>query len=298
MRVRVGCEFQFDSDFPVPMLMLARVRPDGGARVLYESRWLDPEVPLREYTDLFGNWCWRFTSPGGPLTVRYDAMAEMAREADPVVPDAPLVPVEDLPDDTLVFTLPSRYAPADLLMDDAWRLFGGTPTTWARVQAVCDWIHGSVEYRAGSSAPDVTALDVYRRRVGVCRDFALLGVAFCRALNIPARYVFGYLPDIAVEPPDVPMDFHAWFEAFVGGRWYPFDARHNVPRIGRVLVGRGRDVADVALTTSYGPTRLSRMLVWADEVTADRPGGPPPEEDADALEAADAAAAGAPASGR
>ena len=289
MRVRVGCEFDFESDFPVPMLMLVRVRPDGGHRTVYESRWVSPEIPVREYFDVFGNACWRLVTPGGPITLRYDALVEMEREPDPVVAEAQLVPVQELPDDTLVYTLPSRYIESDLMLDAAWQLFGDTPPTWARVQAICDWVHTNIRYEMGSSGPSTTAMDVYKAGVGVCRDFALISVGLCRAMNIPARYTFGYLPDIDVEPPDVAMDFHAWFEAYVGGRWYAFDARHNVPRIGRILIGRGRDAVDVALTTSYGATHLTKMTVWADDVTADNPGGPPAEDDADALEAAERA---------
>lgn len=266
MRVRAGCEFIYETDGPVPMLMLVRARPDAEHRTVYESRWTSPELPIHEYRDGFENRCWRFVLPPGQTTLRYDAVVEIPGEPDPVVPDAQLVPVQDLPDDALVFTLPSRYIQSDLLLDDAWRLFGATPPSWARIQAVCDWIHENIEYKTGSSGPATTALDVYQDRVGVCRDFALLGVALCRALNIPARYVFGYLPDIAIEPPDIPMDFHAWFEAYVGDRWYAFDARHNQPRIGRVLIGRGRDAVDVALTTAYGSARLSQMIVWADEI--------------------------------
>ena len=287
MRVRVGCEFKYESDFPVPMLKLVRARPDSEHHTVYESRWVEPEVPLHEYADSFGNLCWRLTLPGGPITLRYDALVDIDGEPDPVQPEARLVPVQDLPDDTLVFTLPSRYVQSDLLLDTAWQLFGQTPPTWARVQAICDWVHANVRFQMGSTGPTTTALDIYDNRVGVCRDFALLSVAFCRAMNIPARYTFGYLPDIAVEPPDVAMDFHTWFEAFLGDRWYTFDARHNVPRIGRVVIGRGRDAVDVALSTSYGATHLTKMTVWADEVTPDNAGGPPPEEDADALEAAD-----------
>ena len=287
MQVRVGCEFEYESDFPVPMLMLVRARPDNGRRVVYESRWVHPDVPLHEYVDAFGNFCWRLTAPGGPITVRYDALVEIDGQPDPVHPGLALTPVQDLPDDTLVYTLPSRYIESDLLLDTAWELFGQTPPTWERVQAVCDWVHTNIRYQPGSSDPTTTARDVYQAQAGVCRDFAQLAVAFCRALNIPARYTFGYLPDIDVEPPDVPMDFHAWFEAFLGGRWYTFDARHNVPRIGRVVIGRGRDAVDVALTTSYGVTRLKQMTVWAEEITADSPGGPSSLADADALEAAD-----------
>lgn len=286
VRIRVGCEFAYTAAGVVPILMLVRAHPDDQHRTIYESRWLEPHVAVREYVDSFGNFCWRFTAPGGPLRVRYDAVVQISGELDTVLPDAPLTPVQDLPNDALVFTLPSRYVESDLLVTTAWELFGSTPPTWARVQAVCDWVHTHVRYEAGSSTAAVSAMDVFRSRVGVCRDFALLAVAFCRALSIPARYTCGYLPDIAVDPPDVPMDFHAWFEAYVGGRWYPFDARHNTPRIGRVVIGRGRDAVDVALATSYGPLHLDSMTVWADAVTADVPGGPPQDDDADALEAA------------
>jgi transglutaminase-like putative cysteine protease len=268
MRVRVGCEFQYESDVPVPAVVLVRARGDGEHRTVYESRWSEPGLPIREYQDAFGNPCWRLTFPGGLATLRYDAVVDVDDEPDPTVPGAPLTPVEDLPDDALVFTLASRYVESDLLADQAWALFGHTAPTWARVQAVCDWVHQNVRYETGCSAPTISARDVFERRVGVCRDFALLSVAFCRALNIPARYTFGYLPDIMLNPPDEPMDFHAWFQAFLGGRWYTFDARHNVPRIGRVVIGYGRDAADVALTTSYGALRLAKMTVWADEARA------------------------------
>lgn len=286
-QVRVGCEFRYESDFPVPLVMLVRARPDADQRLVYESRWVDPDVPVHDYVDSFGNTCWRLTAPGGEIAIRYDALIALDRSPDLVHPEAAVHLVQDLPDETLLFTLPSRYVESDQLIDAAWQLFGDTPPSWDRVQAVCDWVHANIRYEMGSSGPATTALDVYKSRVGVCRDFALICVALCRALNIPARYAFGYLPDIDVEPPDVAMDFHAWFEAYLGGRWYTFDARHNVPRVGRVLIGRGRDAVDVALTTSYGVTRLVSMTVWADEITADNPGGPPMEDDADALEAAE-----------
>ena len=285
MRLRVGCEFDYESAAPVPMLMLVRAQPDGEHRTLFESRWTDPEVPIRDYVDSFGNHCWRFVAPQGRFRIRYDALIAIDGEPDPVVPDAPLIPVEDLPDSTLVFTLASRYIQSDLLLQTAWDLFGNTPPTWARVQAICDWVHTNIAYETGSSDPTVTAMDVYARRVGVCRDFALLATGLCRALNIPARYTFGYFPDIAVEPPDVPMDFHAWFEAYLGDRWYTFDARHNVPRIGRVVIGRGRDAVDVAMATQYGNSRLNTLTVWSDEVISE----PPHDDDADELEAAESA---------
>jgi transglutaminase-like putative cysteine protease len=286
MRIRVGCEFEYQSEAEVPMLMLVGAQADGEHQLLYSSRWTDPQIAIRDYVDGFGNHCWRFVAPVGLLRVRYDALVAVPSEPDSVVPDAPLVPVDELPDETMVFTLASRYIQSDLLSQAAWDLFGATPPTWARVQAICDWVHANINYTAGSSDPSVSAIDVFVRRVGVCRDFALLATGFCRALNIPARYTFGYLPDIAVEPPDTPMDFHAWFEAYLGGHWYTFDARHNQPRIGRVVIGRGRDAIDVALTTQFGASLLNAMTVWAEEVTTD----PPRDDDADDLEANEAAA--------
>jgi transglutaminase-like putative cysteine protease len=285
MRIRVGCEFDYASDAPVAMLMLVRAQPDAEQHTLYESRWTEPRIPVREYVDGFANTCWRFTAPAGQFRIRYDALVDISAKPDQVAPDAALTPVDDLPDATLVYTLPSRFIESDMLVTTAWDLFGQTPPTWQRVQAVCDWVHTNVRYEMLGTDPTVTAADVFERRVGVCRDFALLATALCRALNIPARYTFGYLPDIAVQPPDGPMDFHAWFEAYVGERWYAFDARHNVPRIGRVVIGRGRDAVDVAMGTQYGSTRLNSMTVWADEVAADAPR----DDDADELEAAELA---------
>jgi len=286
MRIRVGCEFVWETTAPVPMLMLVKPRADADHLAVYESTWSDPQLSIHEYKDLFGNNCWRFVAPQGTSAVRYDAVVEIPETPDPVVPHAALHAVEDLPDDAIVFTLPSRYVESDKLLDVAWELFGNTAPTWERIQAVCDWVHHNIQFVNGSSTPATTAFDVYQQRMGVCRDFALLSVALCRALNIPARYTFGYLPDIAIEPPDVPMDFHTWFEAYVGGRWYTFDARHNTPRVGRVVIGRGRDAVDCALSTAYGNARLAKFTVWSDEITAERPGGPPQEEDADNAEAA------------
>jgi transglutaminase-like putative cysteine protease len=283
MQIRVGCEFAFESETTVPMLMLVQVRPEAQQHTLYESRWTEPEIPVREYRDSYGNHCWRLAVPPGRFSIRYDALVADPGQPDLIVPHAPLVPVEGLPDDTLVFTLPSRYVQSDLLISAAWDMFGNTPPTWTRIQAVCDWVHDNIAYSPGSSDSTTTATDIFASRAGVCRDYALLSVAFCRALNIPARYTFGYLPDIAVDPTDVPMDFHAWFEAYVGDRWHTFDARHNEPRIGRIVIGRGRDAIDVALTTQYGSSRLDLLTVWADEVSASRPR----LDDADELEAAE-----------
>lgn len=286
MRCRVGCEFRWETDTKVPMVMLVRPRPDGTHRTVFESSKQLPEIQVREEPDGFGNLLWRYTTPVGALTVRYDAVVEVEPTADPVVPDARLIPVDELPAEVLELTRPSRYVESDLLSDTAWQLFGATPPTWERVQAVCDWVYGNVAFGYGLSSPTKTALQVYETRNGVCRDFMHLAIAFTRALNIPTRYCFGYMADIAVEPDPLPMDFHTWMEAYLSGRWYVFDPRHNVPRIGRILVGRGRDAADAALSTSYGSARLARFTVWADEIAAERPGGAPVQPDADAEEAA------------
>ena len=268
MRVRVGCEFEFETQHPVTTVMLVATRPSGAHHTVYQSRWAEPALPIQDFRDAFSNSCWRLEFPVGVSTVRYDAVVDVDDEPDPRHPGGLLVPPSRIPDEVLAFTLPSRYVDSDRVANEAWTLFGRTPATWERVQAICDWVHENVRYDPTAIVPHGTARQLYDRRAGVCRDFALLVTAFCRALNIPARYTFGYLPDIAVDPPDTPMDFHAWSEVFIDGRWFTFDARHNMPRVGRVVVGYGRDAADVALTTSYGALTLLRMQVWAEAVGA------------------------------
>lgn len=268
MFVRVGCELILESDAPTPVSCI--VRPRGRYRhvLLDERRALEPGVPLQEYQDSFGNQVWRWIAPPGVMRVFYDALARVPPEPDPLLADLGGTSVGELPDDVLVYTLPSRHCPSDLVLDDAWRLFGDTPDGWARVQAICDWVHTNVAYGYGNSTVTTSGYEAYQNRRGVCRDFAHIAVMFCRALNIPARYVCGYLPDIDVPENPTPMDFHAWFEAYIGGAWRTFDARHNVPRIGRVLIAQGRDAVDTAIMTSYGASRLTRMSVWADAVDA------------------------------
>lgn len=265
MRVRVGCECRFETTWPTPLVLLLGIEDCEPCRVLEEDRLIEPAVGFHEYRDTFGNRCWRLTAPAGTLRVVYDALVEVSGEPDPVLPQARQTPVQDLPDETLQFTLPSRHCQSDILSDVAWHLFGPIPAGWARVQAICEWIHQHVQYKKGSTAV-TSAVDVYELRTGVCRDFAHLGVTFCRALNVPARYVAGFLPDAGIVPPPEPMDFHAWFEAYVDGRWRTFDARHNVPRSGRIPIARGRDAVDVAIITSYGAAHLRTIEVWADEV--------------------------------
>ena len=265
MLVRVGCEFRHTAEGSTPSVWQVRPRRDGPHRVVDERWSVAPATALSEYLDLFGNLCDRMTLPAGASVVRYDAVAEVGDRVDDADPDAPQLPVDDLPDETLLYLLPSRLCFPDLLANEAWELFGSGPVGWRRVQAICDWVHGNIRYDDAHSTPTTTALDVWQRRAGVCRDFAQLATTFCRSLNIPARYVFGYLPDIGVPPPDYPMDFCAWFEAYLGGRWWTFDPRNNQRRVGRVVIGRGRDAVDVAMLTTYGAPMLDRMTVWADE---------------------------------
>jgi transglutaminase-like putative cysteine protease len=268
MRVRVGCELKYESEYPTPIIFVIRARDQDIHRLIVEQHAVTPETHIHTYIDSFGNHCWRLLAPSGELTLRYDALADVPSTPDPVYPELQGTLVQDLPDETLIYTLPSRHCQSDLIINEAWQMFGSVQDGWARVQAMCDWIHANIAYESGST-PSTSGYEVYQQRRGVCRDFAHIGVMFCRAMNIPARYVSGYLPDIAVPPNPIPMDFHAWFEAYIGGAWHTFDARHNVPRIGRVLIARGRDAVDTALATSYGTSKLVRMRVWADEVDDD-----------------------------
>jgi transglutaminase-like putative cysteine protease len=268
MRIRVGCCFVHTTEAPVPTVWQVRPRPDGPHRVVQSTWRTEPEVATSSYVDRFGNLCDRLLLPAGPSTVRFDAVVEVPDGPDEVDVSAAQVPIESLPDDVLVYLLPSRFCLPDLLFDQAWETFGSTPPGWARVQAVADWVHDQVRFDYLATSPGITAVDVWEQRTGVCRDFAHLGVTLCRALNIPARYVFGYLPDIGVPPPDDPMDFCAWMEVWLGGRWWTFDPRNNQHRVGRVLIGQGRDAVDVAMLTNYGAARLDSMTVWADEAGA------------------------------
>lgn len=230
-----------------------------------ENFSLKPELPTHEYLDSYGNFVWRFMAPIGALRIRYDATLDVSPLPDPILTELVKTPVEDLPNEVLVYTLPSRYCQSDLFIDDAYRMFGDIEGGWKQVQAVCDWLHQNITYGNGSTST-TSAYEAYQQSRGVCRDFAHLGVSFCRALNFPARYVCGYLPDINVEPDPAPMDFHAWFEVFLEGKWRTFDARHNRPRTGRVVIAHGRDAVDVAFSTAYGSAKLMNLVVWADEV--------------------------------
>lgn len=265
MRVRVGCSFSYDSQYPIPMLLALRPRQEYHHRIIEENWSINPLVSLHEYQDGFGNQIWRLKAPAGRLHIAYDAIAEVPSTPDPTLPNLPKTLVEEIPGEFLIYTLPSRHCPSDLFINDAWQLFGHIEGGWTQVQAVCDWLHTNITYSAGSTS-NTSGWEAYQQRKGVCRDFAHLGVSFCRALNFPARYVCGYLPDINVPFDPAPMDFHAWFEVYIDGAWRTFDARHNRPRIGRVLIAWGRDAVDVAFATAFGNALLTDFKVWADQV--------------------------------
>jgi transglutaminase-like putative cysteine protease len=265
LKVDVGCDFTYEASSKTPAVFLVRPNPSGGQAVL-EERWQSvPDVDFHDYVDLYGNAFRRITIPPGITTVRYDASVSTTSLPDPVGAGVRQLAVDELPDEVLHYTLPSRYCPSDLLADSAWQLFADTPPAWERVQAIVDYVHGHVRFAYGSSRSATSALDVFESRTGVCRDYAHLAIAFCRAMNVPARYAFGYLPDIGVRPSDTPMDFCAWFEAYLGDRWWTFDPRNNERRIGRVLIARGRDALDVAMVTSYGSAVLTQFDVRAEE---------------------------------
>jgi transglutaminase-like putative cysteine protease len=269
MLIRAGYELRFELPLPVAMLLLLYTHPSRRSDVRDERLRLAPELPRDEFLDAFGNRCARIAAPAGTLTIANDCLVEDSGEPDPIAHDAPQWEVADLPSDVLQFLLPSRYCEVDRLSEVAWKLFGSMPPGWPRVQAVCDWVHENVTFGYQHARPTKSAYDVYEERQGVCRDFTHLAITLCRALNIPARYATGYLGDICVPAAPYPMDFSAWFEAYLDGQWYTFDARHNEPRVGRILMAVGRDAVDTALTTSFGVANLSGFLVWTDEVAAD-----------------------------
>jgi len=262
LALTVGCTFAVDSVQPATAIMQVAPCLDPGLSIRSE-RW-ETTANHHGYVDHYGNRCERFALDEGHSDITYEADVDLAHPADLIEPGAPEVPVGSLPDEVFSFVMPSRFCLPDELGHEAWQRFGDLPSGWNRVQAIVDYVHGYLEFTVGASNPWTTAADAYRAGQGVCRDFAHLAITFCRALNIPARYVFGYIPNIGVPEPPEAMDFAAWFEAYLDGRWHTFDARNNTPRIGRVVVGRGRDAVDVALITSFGPLTLTGFEVRAD----------------------------------
>ena len=264
-RLRVGCEFTYAADIDTPAVL--QVEPAESALVTVAAHeWSnEPQIRLRRYLDLYGNYCQRVILPSGRSTLRFDALVLVPDATEDANEDAPELSPDDLPDETLIYTLPSRYVLPDMLGDEAWSRFGAMKPGYGRVQAICDHVNEHLTFRYGSSDPSSTAVDVNNSGFGVCRDFTHLAISFCRALNIPARYVFGYLPDMDVPPDPAPMDFAAWMEVWLGDRWWTFDPRNNQRRKGRTVIGRGRDASDVAMVTTFGAPRLESMTVHADE---------------------------------
>lgn len=269
MRLKVGCELNFDFLQPTPLIATLNVHFSRVSDLEQPDHLItSPRVPVQGYRDNFGNWCNRLVAPAGRFTLGTDAVIRDSGQPDPVQLDALQDEVRDLPSDAIQFLLGSRYCETDRLSDEAWRLFSHTPPGWHRVQAICDFVHNHIQFGYAQASPTRTAAEAYADKRGVCRDFTHLAVTFCRCLNIPARYCTGYVSDIGLPPPYEPMDFAAWMEVFLGGRWYTFDPRNNAPRIGRVLIAYGRDAADVPLTHSFGPSILAGFRVWTDEAPA------------------------------
>ncbi|MBI1289618.1 transglutaminase family protein [bacterium] len=269
MEIRVGFDISYDCPQPTPMILTLNVhftrvsdfvRPD--------HLILLPSLPMQGYRDGFGNWCTRIVAPKGRTRITADGLIRDSGQPDPVAPDARQHAVQDLPEEALIFLMGSRYCDTDRLSQIAWDLFGKAPFGWARVQAICDFVHRHIRFGYEHARNTRTAYEAFEEGRGVCRDFAHLAITLCRCMNIPARYCTGYLSDIGVPPPYGPMDFAAWMEVYLDGRWHTFDPRNNMPRIGRILMARGRDAVDVALSNSFGASTLASFLVVTDEVTA------------------------------
>jgi transglutaminase-like putative cysteine protease len=269
MQISVGYELNYEFPQATPMILTLHVHYSRASDLIRPDHMMTtPSVPTAAYRDGFGNWCTRLVAPRGSFRVTGDGLVRDTGELDLVVPSAGQYQVQQLPEETLVFLLGSRYCETDKLSETAWRLFSASPPGWGRVQAICDFVHQHIQFGYEFASPTKTAWEVFHERRGVCRDFAHLAIALCRCMNIPARYCTGYLGDIGRPKDPSPMDFAGWFEAFLGGAWYTFDPRNHVPRIGRVLIARGRDAADVAIATTFGPNTLQTFRVWTDEVTA------------------------------
>ena len=266
MLIRFGYDITVHCPQPTPMIAMMSPRDERRDDLRAQAAVLTtPDVATSVYRDLFGNTCRRFVAPAGAFRIRADSTIAASPRPDPVLASLRETPLADLPDDTLIYLLGSRYCETDRLSQLAWDLFGQTPPGWPRVQAICDYVHAHIRFNYMNARSTRTAFDAWQEGTGVCRDFAHLAVAFCRCMNIPTRYVNGYLGDIGV-PVTGPMDFAAWIEVFLDGAWHTFDPRNNRPRIGRIVVAYGRDAADVPLIHSFGPHQLVKFEVWTDEL--------------------------------
>ena len=265
-RLRVGCEFTYHAAIRTPTVFQVEANDPERVEVVDEKWSTEPSMPAHGYTDVYGNRCTRVVLPEGRSSLSYEAFVQVPDAVEDADEDAVEIAPERLPDDVLIYTLPSRYCLPDVLGNEAWSLFSTIAPGYRRVQAICDHVHDHLRFQYGSSSSQSTAADVNTSGFGVCRDFTHLAISFCRALNIPARYVFGYLPDLDVAPDPSDMDFAAWMEVWLGNQWWTFDPRNNRRRKGRVVVGRGRDASDVAMATTFGGPTLESMVVHAEEV--------------------------------
>lgn len=274
LKLRVGYELVYRCPAPTPMIVTLNINYSRASDIIEPDHLVvTPSVPVKAYRDSYGNWCSRIVAPAGLIRLSANGVLLDSGRPDPVLPWLQERALDALPEETLLFLLGSRYCETDLLAETAWTLFSGAPSGWQRVQAICDYVHQHIRFGYDHASPTKSAVQVFHERQGVCRDFAHLAVTFCRCMNIPARYCTGYVSDVGEPAPDSKMDFSAWFEAYLGDDWYAFDPRNNKPRIGRILIARGRDAADVALTTSFGPTTLESFKVWTD-VLSDSEGDP------------------------
>jgi transglutaminase-like putative cysteine protease len=275
VKIRAGYDIAFQCPQAIPMVLMLTVHPSRQGDLLSDHALrFSPGVNSRDYLDNFGNICTRLVAPTGLLEVRNEFLIEDSGLPDEIVPSAWQWDIDALPDDALPFLLASRYCDIEKLSNLAWSLFGGIRGGWQRVQAICDYTHERIEFGYHHARGDRTASEGHSERIGVCRDFAHLALTLCRCMNIPARYCTGYLGDIGVPADPAPMDFSAWFEVFLDGRWFTFDARHNHPRIGRIVIARGRDAADVAISTAFGAAMLTRFKVITDEIRSADEGEP------------------------
>jgi transglutaminase-like putative cysteine protease len=268
MLIKAGYRISYDCPAPTPILMMLNVRPERSKDLLTpDTVRCRPAVPVRQYLDAFGNLCSRVLAPAGNITFHTEFVIRDSGAPDPAFPEAEQHAIDDLPDEVIGYLLPSRYCDLELLSDLAWSLFSATQPGWARVQAIVDYAHERIAFGYQHARNTRTAAEAHEERRGVCRDYAHLAITLCRCMNIPARYCTGYLGDIGVPPVDAPMDFSAWFQVWLGGEWRTFDARHNVPRVGRILMAVGRDAADVAITTTFGSAKLGEFQVLTEELS-------------------------------
>src|SRR6266850_3974032 len=266
LQLRAGFELIYRFPQPTPVILLVNIHDSRASDIVVpDSLVIEPAIPIADYRDVFGNQCKRVLAPAGRIRLSTNCVIRDSGKPDERVFAAGQDTVEDLPQEVLMFLLGSRYCETDKVSEVAWRLFSHVAPGYPRVQAICYDVHHQIAFNYQNASPTRSALEALNERTGVCRDYAHLAIALCRCMNIPARYCTGYLSDVGTPLPYAAGDFAAWFEAWIGGNWHTFDPRNNVPRVGRVLLARGRDACDVAIATTFGPNTLERFTVWTDQ---------------------------------